>query len=104
MSLGRRWRWTASEKTFAPNTLAPGWVRSTAPSAPPFTLHCAAVTFGVRVRAGMVLLRVRGNASRAAADRPYPAGQTGAGSFRSLAKGVRPSGETLPADLSTPVQ
>src|SRR3954464_14427809 len=56
MSLGRRWRWTASEKTLAPKTAAPGWVRSTAPSAPPFTLHCAAVTLGWRVRAGMVLL------------------------------------------------
>src|SRR4051812_42041607 len=53
MSLGSRWRWTASEKTLAPKTLAPGWVRSTAPRAPPLTLHWAALTFGCRVRGGM---------------------------------------------------
>src|SRR3954454_5059835 len=52
-SFGRRERCAASEKTLAPKTVAPGWVRSMAPRAPPLTLHWAALTFGCRVRGGM---------------------------------------------------
>ena len=44
-SPGRRWRCTPIEKTLSPNGLFDGWVRSTAPSAPPLGLHWAAVTF-----------------------------------------------------------
>src|SRR3954471_16867937 len=65
-ALGSRWRWTAIEKTFSPNVLAPGCVRSAWPSAPPFGLHWAALTLGVRVRvgiAGVVLLRIRDSRS-----------------------------------------
>src|SRR3954454_8681187 len=63
--LGSRLRWTATENTFSPKTLAPCWVRSAWPSAPPFGLHWAAATLGVRVRLGMtgvVLLRIRDGA------------------------------------------
>ena len=61
-ALGSRWRWTAIEKTFSPKMLALGCVRSAWPRAPPFGLHWAAATLGVRVRvgiAGVVLLRIR---------------------------------------------
>jgi hypothetical protein len=46
MSLGRRWRCSAGENTFAPYTWLAGAVRSTAPMDEPFAFHCAAVTFG----------------------------------------------------------
>src|SRR3954468_19115932 len=46
---GTRWRWTEGEKTLAPKIWLAGTVRSGAPSAPPLGLHCAAVTFWVRV-------------------------------------------------------
>ena len=49
--LGRRWRCTAVEKTFAPYAYAPAWVRSDWPIAPPLGLHWADEMFWVRVRA-----------------------------------------------------
>src|SRR3954452_12726359 len=49
ISDGTRWRWTEGEKTLAPKIWLAGTVRSGAPSAPPLGLHCAAVTFCVRV-------------------------------------------------------
>src|SRR4051794_40679023 len=60
-AFGRRWRWTATEKTFSPYRLALGCVRSAWPRAPPLGLHWAAATFGVRVRDGIsggILLRI----------------------------------------------
>src|SRR6187551_2680423 len=65
--LGSRWRWTAIENTFSPKTFAFGCVRSAWPRAPPFGLHWAAATLGVRVRvgiAGAVLLRIETAALR----------------------------------------
>src|ERR1700709_324167 len=49
ISEGPPCRWTEGEKTLAPKTWLAGTVRSGAPSAPPLGLHCAAVTFCVRV-------------------------------------------------------
>src|SRR4051794_19523872 len=60
ISDGTRWRWTEGEKTLAPKIWFCGTVRSGAPSAPPLGLHCAAVTFCVRVlgmRASLVTAR-----------------------------------------------
>src|ERR1700753_3949725 len=54
------------ENTFSPKRAAPGSVRSDWPSAPPFGLHWAALTFGVRECVGIasvVLLRIRDSAS-----------------------------------------
>src|SRR5680860_991086 len=48
MSLGGRWRCTATEKTLAANGLFVASVRSTAPSWLPLGLHLAAVTFCCR--------------------------------------------------------
>src|SRR3954452_1467916 len=49
-SLERRSFCSLGPKTLAPKTSASGWVRSVVPSAPPLALHCAARTFGWRVR------------------------------------------------------
>ena len=58
-----------SEKTFSPKTLALGWVRSAWPRAPPFGLHWAAATLGVRVRVGM-----RAGSSSGSRQRPLTLG------------------------------
>src|SRR3954467_12071549 len=80
-ALGSRWRWTATENTLAPKTAALGCVRSAWPRAPPFGLHWAAATLGVRVRlgiAGVVLLRIR--------DSAFKVGRAAASLFGPLSK------------------
>src|SRR5918992_2547450 len=74
-AFGRRWRWTAGEKTFSPKTSAPGWVRSAWPSVLPFGLHRAEWTLDVRVRAGMIssgTVLVAAQRRRAVRAQPYP--------------------------------
>src|SRR3954451_6089287 len=61
-SFGRRLRCSATLKTLDPKISDPGWVRSVVPRALPLVVHCAARTFGWRVRAmGMArnLIRAR---------------------------------------------
>src|SRR3712207_2454594 len=88
-ALGRRRCWTAPEKTFSPKTLAPGWVRSAVPSAPPLGLHWAAWTFWLRRRGigGWVLLRgERGQPRRARTAGLAPGGERFVLNFRQRAK------------------
>src|SRR3954447_17253709 len=118
-SEGTRWRWTDGEKTLAPKIWLAGSVRSGAPSAPPLGLHCAAVTFCVRVlgmRATLDTPRARAivhvdkhrrsafatgrECSSLRANRPE--GETAPAMFRPVSKDPRPlPADTPPRSLST---
>src|SRR4051794_6568117 len=103
-AFGSRWRWTAIENTFSPKMFAFGCVRSAWPSAPPFGLHWAALTLGVRVRvgiAGVVLLRIRDSAMRVcrrARRLLVPVSKLGHGRF-ALGSAHRLQGEVPRANL-----
>src|SRR3954447_22304624 len=118
-SEGTRWRWTDGEKTLAPKIWLAGSVRSGAPSAPPLGLHCAAVTFCVRVlgmRATLDTPRARAivhvdkhHLSACATGRKRrslrpnrPEGETAPAMFRPVSKDPRaPPADTPPRSLST---
>src|SRR4051812_24711824 len=118
-SEGTRWRWTDGENTLAPKIWLTGSVRSGAPSAPPLGLHCAAVTFCVRVlgmratldraRASAIVHVDKHRRSPFATDRKgrslranRPEGETAPAMFRPVSKdpGALPA-DTAPRSLST---